>query len=433
MRLRQVEHAQPRADRLAPERVRRAQLALVPVLQPGPEGLRGVPAARVATRSPTSQGPPSADPILRGAGLERPTSVRSAHVPRPSVRSSRHMAILRVPAAVSSRLSDQRGVTLVETLISAVILAIVVGAVLSTIDASGRTAAVNKNRSVAATLAEQDQERMRAMTPTALSGHTFAQDVRPEGPSGPVYHVDSKAEWVFDASGATESCNNDSGTANYIRISSHGDVQGGGHRVQPIVMRSIVAPRVDSFADSTGTLTVKVTDQLAPAGAEHAGLHQPGGQRAEGHQRVRLRRFSHIPTGAYTATIERAGWVNELRQQRYDKSTTVNKNQTTSLSLVYAPAAAVQVRFTTRPNGSSGAGDVDRRRAHRVERQERRHHRPRRRPPARPGRSPRRRCSPIPTATPPTPGAAGSTTRPRPSTRRTRTTSPRWAIRASPT
>jgi Tfp pilus assembly protein PilV len=103
------------------------------------------------------------------------------------------MAFPRVPAALSSRLSDERGVTLVETLISTVILAIVVGAVLTTIDASGRTAAVNKNRSVAATLAEQDQQRMRAMTPTALAGHTLAQDLRPEGPGGPTYHVDSRA------------------------------------------------------------------------------------------------------------------------------------------------------------------------------------------------------------------------------------------------
>jgi Tfp pilus assembly protein PilV len=263
------------------------------------------------------------------------------------------MALLRAPAALSSRLSDERGVTLVETLISAVILAIVVGAVLTTIDASGRTAAVNKNRSVAATLAEQDQERMRAMTPTALAGHTLAQDIRPDGPTGPTYHVDSKADWVFDASGATESCNNDSGQANYLRITSTVTSKVVGTRVAPVVMRSIVSPRVGSFADNTGTLTVMVKDQLDRPVPNMPVSISPAASAPKDTNEFGCAVFSHIPTGAYTATLDRIGWINELRQQRFDKSTTVTRNQTTSVSMTYAPAATIQVRFTTRPSGSA--------------------------------------------------------------------------------
>jgi hypothetical protein len=126
-----------------------------------------------------------------------------------------------------------------------------------------------------------------------------------------------------------------------------------GTRVRPVVMRSIVSPRVDSFADSTGTLTVKVTDQLSQPVRNMPVSISPAAAAPKDTNEFGCAVFSHIPTGAYTATIERAGWVNENRAQRFDKSTTVNKNQTTSLSMTYAPAAAIEVRFTTRPGGTT--------------------------------------------------------------------------------
>jgi hypothetical protein len=118
-------------------------------------------------------------------------------------------------------------------------------------------------------------------------------------------------------------------------------------------MRSIVAPRVDSFANSTGTLTVKVTNELNQPVRNMPVSISPAASASKDTNEFGCAVFSHIPTGAYTATIERAGWVNELRQQRFDKSTTVNKNQTTSLSLTYAPATAIEVQFKTRPGGTT--------------------------------------------------------------------------------
>jgi Tfp pilus assembly protein PilV len=262
------------------------------------------------------------------------------------------MGTSRLPGALFPRLSDERGVTLVETLISAVILAIVVGAVLATIDASGRTTTVNKNRTIAATLAEQDQERMRAMTPTALANHTLGRDLDVGGVS---YHVDSKVDWVFDATGATESCENDSGQANYLRITSTVTSSVVGTRVRPVTMRSIVSPRVDSFGNNAGTLTVKVTDQLgAPVQGMTVSI-SPAASLPRDTNEFGCAVFSHIPAGAYTATLDRAGWVNELRQQRFDKSTTVQKNDTTAVSMTYAMAAAVEVAFKTDSNTASEA------------------------------------------------------------------------------
>ena len=58
---------------------------------------------------------------------------------------------------------------LIEVMVGALILAITTTAILSGIDGAQKTGGRNKARSVAAALAEQDQERMRAMPVASFS------------------------------------------------------------------------------------------------------------------------------------------------------------------------------------------------------------------------------------------------------------------------
>jgi Tfp pilus assembly protein PilV len=243
------------------------------------------------------------------------------------------------------KLSSETGVTLVETLISAVILVIVVGAVLTTIDASGRTTTVNKNRSVAATLAEQDQERLRAMSPTQLS--TYAEAPKPTVVGGVTYTVESKSEWVYDAGGAPQSCENSTGQADYLRISSTVTSSVVGTRVKPVTMRSLVSPRVESFPENSGTLTVKVTDELGQPVVGMPVTIAPAAMVPQSTNAFGCAVFSHIPIGDYTATLNQPGWVNEQRQVRYDVDTDVVLNQTTNVGMTYAKAVSVTANFKT--------------------------------------------------------------------------------------
>jgi Tfp pilus assembly protein PilV len=254
-------------------------------------------------------------------------------------------------------LSSEAGVTLIETLISAVILVIIVGAVMTTIDASGRTTAVNKNRSVAATLAEQDQERLRAMSPTLLATYSAAPQTVMVGDAGHQvpYTVDSDVEWVFDATGATQSCENSGSQANYLRISSTVTSSVVGTRVRPVTMRSIVAPRVESFPENTGTLTVKVADQLGGPVANMPVTISPAASIPRNTNEFGCAVFSHIPVGAYTATLDSLGYVNEQRQQTYSSSSNVNLSQTTNLGMTYALATSIAVRVKT----DIGGGPID--------------------------------------------------------------------------
>ena len=105
-----------------------------------------------------------------------------------------------------------------EVMISAAVLVLVVLGVFAALDASTSTAGANKARTVAATLAEKDQERMRAMRTTDIDAmNTAPYDVT----VGNVpYHVESEAEWIYDASGAEVSCGLATGQASYMRITT---------------------------------------------------------------------------------------------------------------------------------------------------------------------------------------------------------------------
>jgi Tfp pilus assembly protein PilV len=102
-------------------------------------------------------------------------------------------------ASPRSRLAAESGVTLVETLFSAVVLVIVLFGVFASMDAASHTTAVNRSRSVAASLAEQELERMRSLSAVQLATYSAAPQTKVVGKAQ--YTIESRAEWVNDASG----------------------------------------------------------------------------------------------------------------------------------------------------------------------------------------------------------------------------------------
>ena len=163
------------------------------------------------------------------------------------MRFPRAQGVTRARAVpLRPELSAEHGVTLIETLISAAILVVVLVAVLTSLDAASHTTAINRSRSVAATLAEQELERLRALPATTLA--TYASATRTATVGKTAYVIASDAEWVHDASGTAASCNSDGKQADYIRITSSVTSNVVGTRVKPVRMTSLVAPRVGSSA-----------------------------------------------------------------------------------------------------------------------------------------------------------------------------------------
>src|SRR3954471_3142660 len=68
---------------------------------------------------------------------------------------------------------EQSGFALIEVMVSALIVAIVSVGVLAGIDASSATTGSNKARGIAASMAQDDQERLRSMQPDDLAALRF--------------------------------------------------------------------------------------------------------------------------------------------------------------------------------------------------------------------------------------------------------------------
>ena len=88
-------------------------------------------------------------------------------------------------------LRDERGSILLEALASAVLLAVLTLAVLQEVDGATASSARNKARTVAAQLAEQDQERMRGMRFIDLSNYRDSNTVPVDGVA---FTVDSRTD-----------------------------------------------------------------------------------------------------------------------------------------------------------------------------------------------------------------------------------------------
>src|ERR1700742_2351833 len=95
---------------------------------------------------------------------------------------------------------DQDGFILIEVLVSAIILALVAGAVLTLITATTRSAANSRSHSVAYGLAQEDQARMRTLRLSTLKKYEFSQTPTIGGTE---FKVDSKAFFVNSKSGTT--------------------------------------------------------------------------------------------------------------------------------------------------------------------------------------------------------------------------------------
>src|SRR3954471_21392220 len=137
------------------------------------------------------------------------------------------------------RRSNESGFAMIEVIVSAAVLAMLALAVLSGIDGASRATGREKARSTAATVAEQDQERMRSLQIGTLSN---AYDVtRHVSVDGVNYDVRSTAKWVDDGGGTAVSCSTGP-QADYLQITSSVTSNTVGTRIAPVTLTSLLSP-----------------------------------------------------------------------------------------------------------------------------------------------------------------------------------------------
>ena len=259
------------------------------------------------------------------------------------------MALLPRPVQGSLRLlarrlkREQSGFALIEVMMSALIVAIVSVGVLAGIDASSATSGSSKARGVAASIAQDDQERMRSMQPDDLAALRFQS--RTVAVDGVNYQVASDARPVTDAG---KGC----GDGTLVKISSEvtwPTMRG----VKPVITDSLVAPQPGSFAKGSGGLIIQVRNR--------SGGPQPGRPRVDltGPQNDSdvtdengCASFLYRPSGNYTVSISKAGYVTPALVTNISKVETIPNGSVSTDSFDYDLAGQVTANIVTLAKGT---------------------------------------------------------------------------------
>jgi Tfp pilus assembly protein PilV len=196
----------------------------------------------------------------------------------------------------------EEGFALLEAVVSAMVVVIVAGGVVTAMGTAARTTAEERHRSVAHGLAQADLARMRSLRISDLSNlnqtGTTTQD-------GTVYTIASRGQFVTDATG-TASCQEGIASADYILISSTVSWPSMGSR-PPVAASSIVAPPNGSISANSGALAVSVEDSQN-AGIAGVGVNGTGPATFSGTTGAEgCVVFGNLPAGNYTLTLSGVG------------------------------------------------------------------------------------------------------------------------------
>src|SRR5918998_4834304 len=230
---------------------------------------------------------------------------------------------------------------LIGVMVGSVVLALATTAILSGIDGAQGTGARNKARSVAAALAEQDQERMRTMRVSDLAGYSQIRTVEVRGVD---YTVKSSASWAVESGGAI-SCSNTSKTSANIRILSEVTSPLTRGTVDQV---SLVTPPAGTFAPGEGRAIVKVVNHMQVP-IQGAAVRLTGPATFTGTTNsLGCVVFEFIPIGNYTAEVSGLGLVDWQGTTTPTKALGVAQSQSTLVEFEMGVAARINATFETK-------------------------------------------------------------------------------------
>ena len=182
---------------------------------------------------------------------------RLKHSTRRSVPAPFRRPGTLLPAALVARgtpsLASETGDTLIEVIISAVLIALVVVASLTGLDSTNRSVALQRARSQADALAQQDEDQLRGEPVAKLSELSRTREVVE---SGTKYTIISTSQYVADAT-ATASCSSSTPSADYLQTTSKVTWPSLGVG-KPVVETSVISPPPGA------ALIVQVTESGTP-------------------------------------------------------------------------------------------------------------------------------------------------------------------------
>jgi type II secretory pathway pseudopilin PulG len=275
--------------------------------------------------------------------------------------------------SLMARMRSESGFALLEAIVSAAVLAMVALAVLAGIDGASASSGREKARNVAATLAESDQERLRATsvddlaTAATTAGYYIADPVGTPVLSGGTrvgtiktvdgvaYTVTSTAQFVADDSGGSASCSTDTKATQYFHIRTTVTSAVVGTRLAPVTIDSIVAPNV-AYSSTVGTLVIQVLDASGnPVPNKSVTVSNGIGSKTTNSLGCVV--FEQVPTvtggQTYQASLSDSLYVDHFGNSNSTVDAPVLPNKVNRVTMYYDVAKAAAANIKTYAPGST--------------------------------------------------------------------------------
>ena len=248
----------------------------------------------------------------------------------------------------SRSLADERGSLLIEVLLSAVLDAVIGVALFGALNSAAQVSGKSKTRAGAAAIAQDDQERMRAMPVASLNNFRDHRDPVVMGKIA--YVVDSRAEWIADNKGATD-CTANGAAADYLKITS--TVSAKNIPLKPVVVTSTVTPAPGTFTSDEGSLAVSI---VGADGTGRSGINVSINGPASDVQLTDANGcafFGYEPVGDYDITASASGYVDPNGNANATGTSSVGSQTVATLSLSYDRAGQATANFVTTPDNTT--------------------------------------------------------------------------------
>lgn len=142
------------------------------------------------------------------------------------------------------RSASERGDTLIEVLVSTLLIALIVIGTFTGLDSTNRTSALQRSRTQADALAQQAEDQLRTESITKLGELVGRTETIPVTQNGTEYTITNTAEYIEDSS-ATSSCSSSATKAEYIRTVSKVTWPSLGPG-KPVIESGIISPPPDA-------------------------------------------------------------------------------------------------------------------------------------------------------------------------------------------
>jgi type II secretory pathway pseudopilin PulG len=259
-------------------------------------------------------------------------------------------AIYRMRHRASGDPRDEAGFSMVEMVMGIFIFALVIGGVAMGMSGSLNLTRQNRSRSIAANLAAQEMDTARSTEFTDLvQGTPPATTILVDGVP---YYVTRQTEWVTP-NATSGPCQAPSGsTLAYLSVVV--TVRWDNMRGVPAPTAStVITPPVGTYDPNTGHIGVMVRDAAGvPQENVPVSISGPGVADTQVTSVDGCAFFAFEPIGAYTVTLNKAGYVSDQLLSGPSQSATVGAGSTVSLQFDYDNGATMNLTL------QGGAGGI---------------------------------------------------------------------------